>query len=126
MYAQLPILLVFPHIFIYLRVSECGLIAIYLSCQSRLCCSVSPVTHFNDQTGLPCHTARAYHKEHTGICVCLCKTSPRVLVGLISVFRVCPVQVKTVDPSVWIGRVKPTETGDVQRQELNQCWLGKG
>lgn len=113
MYAQLPILLVFLYLFIYLRVTECGLNAVYLSCQSRLCYSVSPVTHFNDQTSLPCHTARAYHKEHTGVCVCLCKTWPwgiqptchcgKVLLGLISVFRVCPVQVKTVDPSVWVG-----------------------
>lgn len=54
------------------------------------------------------------------VCVCVCKTWPRgiqptchcgkVLLGLISVFRMCPVQVKTVDPSVWVGWVKPTET----------------
>lgn len=72
------------------------------------------------------------------VCVCLCKTWPpgikptchccKVLLGLIGVFHVCPVQVKTVDPSVCVGWVKPTETdsGDVQRQELNGCSLGKG
>lgn len=50
------------------------------------------------------------------VCMCLCKTWPRgiqltchcgkVLLGLISVFLVCPTQVKTVDPAVWLGWVK--------------------
>lgn len=45
-----------------------------------------------------------------------------------SVFHVCPVQVRTVDPSVWEWWVKPTETdtGDVQRQDLKQWSLGEG
>lgn len=91
----------------------------------------------------PCHTPRAYYKEHTGVCVCSCvfvrpglgAYSPtchcgKVLVGLISAFRVCPVQVKTVDPSVW-GRMSKayrdrlgwcTETGAESTLAGERLW----
>lgn len=125
-------------ILICLHVRECDLNDAYLHCQSRVCYSESPVACLNGRTSLPCHTARPNYKEHAGVCVCvfvragLGAYSPtchcgKVLLGLISLIRVCPVQVKTVDPSVWVGWVKSTETdsGDVQRQELNRCSLGE-
>lgn len=69
---SMPISFVFACLFIYLHVTECGLSAVYLSCQSRVRYSEPPVTHLNDRTSLPFPKARAYHKERTGVCVCLC------------------------------------------------------
>lgn len=46
------------------------------------------MTLFN-QTISPCHTAGAYHVEHTGVCVCPCKSGLRAYSRHASVVRSC-------------------------------------
>lgn len=60
------------YIYIYLHLAEFSMTAVYLSCQSWVYYIESAVTFFNDQTSLPCHSDRAYRKEHTGVCVSVC------------------------------------------------------